>query len=145
MLEWHMHTQRQIASHLGLSVARIQQLQYAGIIAKGTDLDSAREAYLHWLRSRIKEKSTVNAERERLLHHQANLAAIEEEARRSKLIPADEVDEAWADISAIISTRFSHLPIEACIGISDYAQMERVFNQWVFDALLAISEQPPRL
>ena len=135
MLEWIMPTQREIASHLGLSVARIQQLQYAGTIPKGASLDSAREAYLHWLRSRIKDKSTVNAERARLLHHQANLAAIEEEARRSKLIPADEVAEAWADISAVISTRFSHLPIEACIGIADYAQMERVFRQLVFDAL----------
>jgi len=62
-----MPTQREIASHLCLSVGRIQQLQYACIKAKDANLDSDRRAYLHWLRSRIKEKPTVNAERARRL------------------------------------------------------------------------------
>ncbi|HIG66205.1 MAG TPA: hypothetical protein EYQ43_11800 [Methyloprofundus sp.] len=133
-----MPTQREIASHLCLSVSRIQQLQYAGIIAKGANLDSARKAYFHWLRSQIKEKSTVNAERARLLHHQANLSAIEEENRRSKLIPADEVEEVWADISAVIKARLLCLSTEAvkvCTRIPDYDQMEHVFNRLVHDAL----------
>jgi len=34
-----MPIQREIEVHLDLFVARIQQLQNAGIIAKGTDLD----------------------------------------------------------------------------------------------------------
>jgi len=42
-----MATQRAIAAHLDLSVARIQQLQYDGVIERDASLDCARLAYLH--------------------------------------------------------------------------------------------------
>ena len=45
-----MATQRVIAAHLDLSVVRIQQLQYEGVIEKDASLDCARLAYIRWLR-----------------------------------------------------------------------------------------------
>ena len=99
-----MATQRAIAAHLDLSVVRIQQLQYAGVIEKDASLDSARLSYLRWLRERISSKSNsdINNERARLVHHQANLAALEEETRRSKLIPADEINSEWTEMTSIM-------------------------------------------
>ena len=88
-----MATQRAIAAHLILSVPRIQQLQYAGVIEKDASLDSARLSYLRWLRERSSSNSNsgINDERARLVYHQTNLAALDEETRRSKLIPADDI------------------------------------------------------
>ena len=84
-----MANQRAIAAHLVLSVSRIRQLQYAGVIKKDASLDSARLSYLRWLRERISSKSNsdINNERARLVHHQANLAALEEETRRREVVP----------------------------------------------------------
>ena len=44
-----MANQRAIAAHLVLSVSRIQQLQYAGVIKKDASLDCARLSYIRWL------------------------------------------------------------------------------------------------
>jgi hypothetical protein len=88
-----MATQRALAVHLVLSVSRIRQLQYGGVIEKDASLDCARLAYIRWLRERISSKSNsdINNERARLVYHQANLAALEEETRRSKLLQLDAV------------------------------------------------------
>jgi len=105
-----MATQRAIAAHLDLSVVRIQQLQYAGVIKKDASLDCARLSYLRWLRERSSSKSNsdINNERARLVHHQANLAALEEETRRSKLIPADDIAKEWEEIVSTIKSKMSH-------------------------------------
>jgi hypothetical protein len=73
-----MATQRAIAAHLILSVPRIQQLQYAGVIEKDASLDSARLSYLRWLRERISSKSNsdINNERARLVYHQVTLVVL---------------------------------------------------------------------
>jgi phage terminase Nu1 subunit (DNA packaging protein) len=99
-----MATQRVIAAHIDLSVVRIQQLQYAGVIEKDASLNCARLAYIRWLRERSSSKSSpdINNERARLVHHQANLAALEEETRRSKLIPADEINSEWDEMTSIM-------------------------------------------
>jgi len=78
-----MATQRAIAAHLVLSVSRIQQLQYKGVVKKDASLDCARLAYIHWLRGRS-----------------TSLAALDEETRRSKLIPADEINSEWAEMTS---------------------------------------------
>jgi len=135
-----MATQRVIAAHLVLSVVRIQQLQYAGVIEKDASLDSARLSYLRWLRERISSKSNsdINNERARLVHHQANLAALEEETRRSKLIPADEIDSEWAEMTSIMRAKITPIPKQVAAvgcGITDYNEMESLVKDLVYAAL----------
>jgi len=142
-----MATQRAIAAHLVLSIVRIQQLQYAGVIKKDASLDSARLSYLRWLRERISSKSNsdINDERARLVHHQANLAALDEETRRSKLIPADEINSEWAEMTSIMRAKITSIPEQvAAVGcvITDYNEMESLVKKLVNDVLneLAITK-----
>ena len=141
-----MATQRVIAAHLDLSVVRIQQLQYDGVFEKDASLDFARLSYLRWLRERSSSKSNsdINNERARLVHHQANLAALEEETRRSKLIPADEIDSEWAEMTSIMRAKFTTIPKQVAAvgcGITDYNEMESLVKKLVNDALDELSIQ----
>jgi phage terminase Nu1 subunit (DNA packaging protein) len=135
-----MATQRAIAAHLDLSVSRIQQLQYAGVIKKDASLDCARLSYLRWLRERSSSKSSsdINNERARLVHHQANLAALDEETRRSKLIPADEINSEWAEMTSIMRAKITTIPEQVAAvgcGITDYNEMESMIKDLVHGAL----------
>ena len=135
-----MATQRALAVHLVLSVSRIRQLQYAGVIEKDASLDCARLSYLRWLRERISSKSNsdINNERARLVHHQANLAALEEETRRSKLIPADEINSEWAEMTSIMRAKITTIPEQVAAvgcGITDYNEMESLVKDLVYAAL----------
>ena len=142
-----MATQRVIAAHLDLSVVRIQQLQYDGVFEKDASLDFARLSYLRWLRERSSSKSNsdINNERARLVYHQANLAALEEEARRSKLIPANEINSEWAQMTSIIRAKITPIPKQVAAvgcGITDYNEMESLVKDLVHAALneLAITK-----
>ena len=135
-----MATQRVIAAHLDLSVVRIQQLQYDGVFEKDASLDFARLSYLRWLRERSSSKSNsdINNERARLVHHQANLAALEEETRRSKLIPADEINSEWAEMTSIMRAKITSIPKQVATvgcGITDYNEMEALVKKLVNDVL----------
>ena len=135
-----MANQRAIAAHLVLSVSRIQQLQYEGVIEKDSSLDCARLAYIRWLRERISSKSNsdINNERARLVHHQANLAALEEETRRSKLIPANEINSEWAEMTSIMRAKITPIPEQVATvgcGITDYNEMESLVKKLVNDVL----------
>jgi phage terminase Nu1 subunit (DNA packaging protein) len=142
-----MATQRAIAAHLDLSIVRVQQLQYDGVIEKDASLDCARLAYLHWLKERSSSKSNsdINNERTRLVYHQANLAALEEEARRSKLIPANEINSEWAEMTSVMRAKMSPIPKQVATvgcGITDYNEMESLVKGLVHAALneLAITK-----
>ena len=141
-----MATQRVIAAHLDLSVVRIQQLQYDGVFEKDASLDFARLSYLRWLRERSSSKSNsdINNERARLVHHQANLAALDEETRRSKLIPADEINSEWAEMTSIMRAKITNIPKQVAAvgcGITDYNEMEALVKDLVHAALDELSIQ----
>ncbi len=139
-----MANQRAFATHLDLSVSRIQQLQYEGVLEKDASIDCARLAYLHWLRVRSSSKSNtnINDERCRLIHHQANLATLDEETRRSKLIPADEINSAWVEMTSVMRAKISPIPKQIAAvgcGIADYNEMESLIKVIVNDALTELS------
>ena len=135
-----MATQRTLAAHLVLSVSRIQQLQYEGVIEKDASLDCARLSYIRWLRERSSSKSNsdINNERARLVYHQANLAVLEEETRRSKLIPADEINNEWAEMTSIMRAKITLIPKQVAAvgcGITGYNEMEALVKDLVYAAL----------
>ena len=139
-----MATQRVIAAHLDLSVVRIQQLQYDGVFEKDASLDFARLSYLRWLRERSSSKSNsdINNERARLVPHQANLAALDEETRRSKLVPTDEINSEWAQMTSIIRAKITPIPKQVAAvgcGITDYNEIESLVKKLVNDALDELS------
>lgn len=92
-----------------------------------------------------------DAEKARLTHHQANLAALEEADRRENLIPAAAVKAHWADLSAGIRSKLIKLPprlAEAVQGHDTTQAAQRAAMQIVREALTDISrsgskEAPP--
>lgn len=54
----------------------------------------------------------TDKERARLLHHQANIAALDEKVKEKLLIPADVVLSQWQDIAATIRTRLLGIPVQ---------------------------------
>ena len=103
-------------------------------------------SYLRWLRERISSKSSsdINNERTRLIHHQANLAALDEETRRSKLIPADEINSEWAEMTSIMRAKITTIPEQVAAvgcGITDYNEMEALVKDLVYEALDELSIQ----
>ena len=99
-----MSTQKEIAEHLDLVPQRIQQLQQETVIPRGASLDVARINYIRFLRASAmsgRGSGDVNEERARLIHHQANLASLEEDVKQGKLIPADEIEKEWVDMSIL--------------------------------------------
>ncbi len=89
--------------------------------------------------------SDINNERCRLIHHQANLAALDEETRRSKLIPADEINSEWAEMTSIMRAKITPIPKQVAAvgcGITDYNEGEALVKKLVNDVLdeLAITK-----
>lgn len=54
----------------------------------------------------------TDKERARLLHHQANIAALDEKVKERSLIPADVVLANWQDIAANVRARLLAIPTQ---------------------------------
>ena len=73
-------------------------------------------------------KYDLDTEKARLTHHQANIAALNEEVARGNLIPADQVEAAWQDMISNARARLLTVP----------TRMASVFSQHVQGAARAI-------
>ncbi|QXP94361.1 hypothetical protein [Methylococcus capsulatus] len=122
-------TQLQAADIVGVTPRRMRQLD-------GEDNPPQRngdglypcDAFGQWLRARIEADFVTSsdgtiydleAERARLAHHQANLAALEERTKRAELIPADVVTAEWCNQAANIRAKLLNLPGRGAPGDKD--------------------------
>ncbi len=140
-----MASQQAIADHLDLSAKRIQQLMQETVIPRGASLDVARVNYIRFLRSASMKGSgsgDVNEERARLIHHQANLASLEEDVKNGKLIPADEIEKEWSDMALAMRAKMIALPKKIAAvgcGIDNYVEMEALAKGFINEALDELS------
>lgn len=143
-----MAGQGPIASHIDLSIGRVSNLQAQGVITKGADLDTARIEYIRYLREAAQTRhggaaSDVNEERARLIHHQANIAGIDEEERVGNLIAADEVESKWTGMAMAMRAKMLGVPkkvASTALGETDYTAMENMVEEYVREALDELSE-----
>ena len=56
------------------------------------------------------ESYDLTEERARLAHHQANIAALDEQVKEKTLIPAEVVKDAWQSIFANVRARVLSIP-----------------------------------
>jgi phage terminase Nu1 subunit (DNA packaging protein) len=137
--------QKEIAEHLDLVPSRIHQLQQETVIPRGASLDVARINYIRFLRASAmsgRGSGDVNEERARLIHHQANLASLEEDVKQGKLIPADEIEKEWVDMSMAMRAKMIALPKKVAAvgcGINEYVEMEALVKGFVNEALDELS------
>lgn len=144
-----MAGQRTIATHLDLSLSRVQQLQAEGVITKRAELDVARVEYIRHLRERaqLRHKATqdINEERARLVHHQANIESMKEEEKVGSLISADEVESSWTGMAMSMRAKMLGIPkkvASTALGVTDYTEMEDLVDEYVKEALDELSADP---
>jgi len=141
-------TQLQAADIVGVTPRRMRQIDNEDTPPQrnGDGLYPC-DAFGQWLRTRIEADFVTSsdgtiydleAERARLAHHQANLAAMEEEVKRKNLIPADVVESRWQSLAANVRAKLLNLPGRGAVavaGLSTVQEIERELRRLVYEAL----------
>lgn len=153
-------TQPQAAALLGVSARRLRQRD-------GEDNPPPKTAegqypckqFGDWLRADCKRGLGVSedgtaydydAERSRLTHHQANIAALDEEVKRGNLIPVEQVRQYWQGLLASARAKLIGLPVRiasSCSGRSS-TELEDESRRIVYEAMEELASgndgTPPR-
>jgi phage terminase Nu1 subunit (DNA packaging protein) len=147
-----MATQKQIAEHLDLSERRIADLLVElGLPTRNCDLSTARIAYIRELREKAAGRYTegdldLSKERARLTFHQANIAELDEDIKRGKLIPAETVEKVWSDMVAAFRAKILSIPTKSAhqfVAITDLSEIQDVIKEHLNEALVELSEYDP--
>ncbi len=144
-------TQAQAAALLGVSTRRVRQRSQEDHPPPQDETGQYPcEAFGKWLLDDfrrglgIAEDGTVydyDMERARLTHHQANSAALEEDAKRGRLIPAEQVKQTWSDLVASARAKLLALPSRlssVCAG-KGQSEIETEARAIVVEALAELS------
>lgn len=84
----------------------------------------------------------VTAEKARLLFHQANIAAMEEEVKRQNLIPAELVQQHWENMAANTRGKLLNLPgrlAAKVVGAQTLQDAEREAMNLIRETLIELS------
>lgn len=127
-------TQPQAAALLGVSPRRLRQIELEdATVARelseaGKPQGYPTEVFGRWLRARWMKEAGADREGEvydkqiehaRLLHHQANIAALDEEVKKKTLIPEHVVLDRWQGIAANIRARLLSIPSQLASQCAD--------------------------
>lgn len=85
-------------------------------------------------------------ERARLTHHQANIAALDEQVKETELISAETVSRAWCDLSTAFSSKILSIPTKAAhsfISLTDINQIQDCLKVYLNEALSELSDYDP--
>lgn len=143
-----MPTQREFADHVGVSQPLVSDLLRRGVLPRDGTLDQWRLAYCKHLREQAAGRQSdggeldLVAERARLTHHQANIAALDEDTKRGNLIPAEQVEQAWGDLVFAARARLLSIPTKAAPLVQsaeNRAEVESILKATVYEALEELS------
>ncbi|WP_263079500.1 terminase small subunit [Endozoicomonas sp. Mp262] len=87
-----------------------------------------------------------DVENARLTHHKANIAALDEQVKEGKLIPADVVEAAWVDFVAAFRAKILGIPTKAAhqfLNLTDLAQIQDCLKEHLFEALAELADYDP--
>ena len=136
-----MATQSEIARHLDISARWFRELIDKGVFERKSpgkyDLSECREAYLQHLRDKPPRVSSCEASR-RLMAAKAQLAELELEEKRAKLIPAEDVAALACEIKRVTQEAILWLPAACAEAISSTlppSEVEAIILQQIEPAL----------
>lgn len=145
-------TQPQAAALLGVTTRRIRQRsQEDNPPPQDKDGRYPCDAFGKWLIEDFRRNIGVgnngkaydyNAERARMTHHQANSAALDEQAKQRILIPADQVRLAWSDMVASARAKLLALPsrlASTCAG-KPAEEVDRGAKIIIYEALTELAQ-----
>ena len=139
-----------IAKLLDLTEARVGQLWKDGVISKplerGQYPAGVIPEYIKWLRNKAFgsdiSAGDTNKERARLLKHQADEKEMIVAEMRAHLIPKDQVDHAWAEITGAMRAKMLALPgkcAHAAVTAKDYKEANVILRKAVDEALTELN------
>lgn len=138
-----MPTLKEFGEMVGVSVRTATDLRARGIIPKECQyLHEMVRPYVEHLRETAAGRASggefdLTSERARLAHHQANIAALDEEVKKGTLIPAEQVKAKWIDIKSSVRAKLISLPTKvasSCAGKSE-VDIESSARDIVYQAL----------
>lgn len=136
-----------ICKILDLTEARVGQLVKQGVFQKKErgryELVPVVRAYIHYLRDRAVKGDTTTgddyaAHRARLTKAKADMAEMEREQMANRLIPADDVEQAWCEVVANFRAKMLSIPTQAAAdaqAATTLAEAKQVLKVKVNEAL----------
>jgi phage terminase Nu1 subunit (DNA packaging protein) len=139
-----------IAKLLDLTPARVTQLVKEGIIPRKErgryELVPVVRGYIKYLRERGVRSDVsgddYNTHRTRLIKTKADLAELEKAQIEEKLIPADDVEKAWSDVSQNMRQKLLSLPQRISPEIyaaEKLVEVKAILKEGIYDALEEIA------
>ena len=148
-----MATQKDVAEHLDLSTKRISELIRDGILPSKLgrsplNIDVCRIAYISYLRklggyNKRSGSGDIAEEKTRLTKAQADKAELEVSSLEGELIPAQLVQDTWADFVASIRAKLLGLPSKVAHQVliaENYQDAELIIKDQVYEALDELAE-----
>jgi terminase small subunit / prophage DNA-packing protein len=137
--------QQSICDIFGVAPKTITEWQADGMPVhvqggRGTPSQYDTVACIEWRVSRLAcgpDAYDLTTERARLAHHQANIAALDEDVKRKTLIPAELVKSKWQDMIASTRARLLSMPTRiaaSCVG-RDEVEIEHLAREIVNQSL----------
>ncbi len=148
-----MATQKEVAEHIDLTDRQVRTLIKRGIIppgrgAGGLNIDHCRVAYIQYLRGMATGQVKANQdaldaqqERARLTHHQANIAALDEDRLKGELIPVEDVARVIGDDYANVRAKLLSMPPKVApqlVGVS-LEKAKDIIDRQIREALEELS------
>jgi len=97
--------------------------------ARNSKIYTGRQILNAWLTYNQTDRKNVEAERARLLFHQANLAALDEEEKRGNLIPRGKLSQIHSNIAGAIRRVIISSKLSKCEKASIIAELKELGNQ----------------
>jgi len=140
-----------IAKLLDLTPRRVQQLSAEGVIPKAErgryELVPAVQGYVKYLKERSIRADTsgddYNAHRTRLTKAKADMAEMEKAQIEEQLIPANDVEKVWVEVSQNMRQKLLTLPQRAApevFAAEKLVEVKSILKEQVYDALQEIAE-----
>lgn len=140
-----------IAKLLDITPRRVNQLASEGIIPKADrgryELVPVVRAYVKYLRDK-----SVNADvgvdsfshqRARLTKIRADLAEMEKDQLAQKLIPAEDVEDAWSAVITNFRAKMIAIPTKAsavAFGAESVSEVKEILKDHIYEALEELSQ-----
>ena len=145
-----------ISKLLDLTPRRVQQLSAEGVIPKAErgkyELVPAIQGYIRYLKERSIKADTsgddYNAHRTRLTKTRADLAEMEKAQIQNQLIPADDVERAWIDVSQNMRQKLLAFPQKVAPEVyaaEKLVEVKSILKDNIYDALKEIAEVEVRV
>ena len=140
-------TLRELCGHMKLTPGRVSQLKDQNVVrAVGRDqydLIESMSAYIGFLQERGRDGGSLSDEQKRLTAARADLAEIEKRRVEAELIPADEVEQAWVKMLAVIKTRLLAVPAKMAprvMVMQRAAEIKDALDREIRDALQEVAD-----